>query len=82
MGEEFADVWDEGEMARGVEAVGEGRGDGEADSGEGGVGEEQGCWLFVVGCWLTCVLFGAGEGCGEEHQEREVRGEGVVLLIG
>ena len=33
---------------------------------------------------LVCVVggFGAGEGGGEEHQEREVGGEGVVLLIG
>ena len=33
---------------------------------------------------MSCVVggFGAGEGGGEEHQEREVGGEGVVLLIG
>ena len=26
--------------------------------------------------------FGAGEGGGEEHQQREIGGEGVVLLVG
>ena len=79
MGEEFSDVWDEGEMARGVEAVGQRSGDGEADGGEGGVSEGDpaaGGFFCVVGG------FGAGESCGEEHQEREVGGEGVVLLIG
>ena len=38
VGEEVADVGDEGEVARGPEAVGEGDGDGDADDGEGGVG--------------------------------------------
>ena len=28
------------------------------------------------------MLLGAGEGGGEEDQEREVGGEGVVLLVG
>ena len=53
MGEEVADVGDEGEMARGPEAVGEGDGDGEADDGEGGVGEGDpaaGGFVFGVGC--------------------------------
>ncbi len=27
-------------------------------------------------------LLGAGEGCGDEDQEREIGGEGVVLLVG
>ena len=67
-------------MARGPEAVGEGGGDGEADGGEGGVGEGEG---WVRGSrFAVRGLLGAGQGGGEEHQEREVRGEGVVLLIG
>ena len=28
------------------------------------------------------MCFGAGEGCGDEDQEREIGGEGVVLLVG
>ena len=39
MGEEVADVGDEGEMAGGPEAVDEGDGDGDAEDGEGGVGD-------------------------------------------
>ena len=79
MGEEVADVWDEGEMARGVEAVGEGRGNRETDEGECGVGKGD---PAARGFRCVVCVFGAGEGCGEEHQEREVGGEGVVLLIG
>ena len=39
VGEEIADVGDEGEVAGAPEAVGEGDGGGDADDGEGGVGE-------------------------------------------
>ena len=79
VGEEVADVGDEGEVAGGPEAVGEGESDGDAEDGEGGVGEGDpaaGGFVFGVG------VFGAGEGGGDEDQEREVGGEGVVLLVG
>ena len=39
VGEEVADVGDEGDVAGGPEAVGEGEGDGDAEDGEGGVGD-------------------------------------------
>ena len=57
VGEELADVGDEGEVAGGPEAVGEGGGDGEAEEGVGGEGEGEGAAEGgVVGsgcCW--CV---------------------------
>ena len=79
VGEEVADVGDEGEVAGGPEAKEERDGDGKADDGEGGVGDGDpaaGGAVFRVGG------FGAGEGCGDEDEEWEVGGEGVVLLIG
>ena len=60
MGEEFADVGDEGEMAGGPEAVGEGCGDGEAEGGVGGEGEGEGAAEGGV----EGVAFDGGEGRG------------------
>ena len=79
MGEEVADVGDVREVAGAPEAVGEGDGCGEAD-------EVKVAWATVIQRRARFV-FGvgalrAGEGGGEEYQEREVGGEGVVLLVG
>ena len=79
MGEDVADVGDEGEVAGAPEAEEEGEGDRQADDGEGGVGSDDGAaegWVLGVGA------LGVGEGCGGEEQQREVGGEGVVLLVG
>jgi len=78
-GEEIADVGHEGEVTRCPETVGECDSDGDAQDGEDGVcsGDQTARgWVEGEG------LFGAGEGCGEEDQEWEVHGEGVVLLVG
>ncbi len=49
-------------------------------SGVGGEGEGEGAAEGGVE-WLR-IAFDGGEGRGQEHQEREVDGEGVVLLVG
>src|ERR1700733_3632642 len=79
MGEEVADVGDEGEAAGAPETVGQGDGDGEADDGKGGVADDYpaaGRLVFVV------EALGAHEGGAEEDEEWEIGGEGVVLLVG
>src|SRR5271156_1064583 len=73
MGEEIADVGDEGEMAGGPEAVGEGERDGDAEGGEGGVGRGD---PTTCGTVFGVGVLGTGEGGGDEDQERKVRGEG------
>jgi hypothetical protein len=79
VGEEVADVGNEGEMAGAPEAVGEGDGDADSDDGEGGVGEGD---PTAGGVALGEGVFGVGEGCGDEDKDGEVGGEGVVLLVG
>ena len=83
MGEEIVDVGERGEVARGPQAEGQGRGDGDAEDGERGVGEGEpaaGGSRFGVAAGISA--FGARERCGDEHQQREIGGEGVVLLVG
>ena len=54
VGEQIADVGDEGEVAGAPEAEAEGDGDGEAEDGEGGVGDgDPAAGGLVVRCrWL------------------------------
>ena len=79
MGEEVADVGDEGDVARDPETVGESECDGDAEYGEGRVGDgDPEARGFVFGV----DVFGVCECYGDEDQDREVGGEGVVLLVG
>ena len=74
VGEEVADVFHEGKAARGPKAEGEGGGDGEAEGSVGDVRGEE-CAGGVAG-------FGLCECDAEEHQQRGIGGDGVVLLVG
>ncbi len=83
VGEQVADVGNEGDVARGPEAIGEGERDGDAEDGEGGMG----CGDPAAGEFCLRVCSGEGllrafEGGGDEDEEWEVRRKGVVLLIG
>ena len=72
----LADVGRGGDGARGDDSVAEGVGGGDSDVCEGGVAPGE------PGARGSGVFFSAGEGAGAEDDEREVGGEGVVLLIG
>ena len=80
MGEEVADVGDEGEVARAPEAVGE------SVTAMARPRTVKAAWAKVIqrreDLSVGEGVFGAGERGGDEDQEREVGGEGVVLLIG
>ena len=79
VGEEVADVWNEGEVAGVPEAVGQGGGDQCSENGEGGVGEAD---VAAAGFVDRVGLLGAGDGGAGEEEDGEPGREGVVLLVG
>ena len=83
MGEEVVNVGERGEVARGPEAEGQGCGDGDAEERESGVGEgDPAVGGFGFGVGAGAGDLGTREGRGDQHQQRKIRGEGVVLLVG
>src|SRR5665213_3393313 len=79
VGEQVADIWNESKRAGAPQAVSKRGGNGEADDGVGDVSGEEGLQGPV---FRVRNALGASDGRADQHQQREVDGEGVVLLIG